>query len=175
MILSRIFRSRALALGVAAAFILLVTPVAEFAQVPAAPQGGSLVGFVYGKDMATPVSSAVVKLRNVGDQKELTSQPSDDNGMYKIAGVPEGRYIMGVTSPEGEFNFDYVLHLKAGETAKLSIALQEGGQTTGTDAGKKSFFKSPAGLVLVILVASTALYIAFGKEDPVTPSPILIR
>jgi hypothetical protein len=176
MFLSRIFRSRTLVLSVAAAFVLLVTPVAEFAQAPMPTvSGASLIGYVYDKDMATPVPSAVVKIRDVGEGKEFASPPADENGLYHIIGFPEGRYILGVSSSEGDFNFDYVLYLKAGEVAKLSVALQEGGGTTGTDATKKSFFKSPAGLVFVIMVASAGLYIAFGKEDPVTPSPILIR
>ena len=165
MFATRVLRSRTLALGVAAAFVLLVSPVAEFAQVPAAPTSASLVGFVYGKDMATPVPSAVVKIRDVGKGKEFASPPADGEGMYKIAGVPEGRYIMGVTSPDGEFNFDYVLQLKAGETAKLSIALQEGGETTGEDAPKKSFFKSPLGIALLVTVAAVGLYIALDKKD----------
>ena len=173
MLVTRVFRSKALAMGVALAFVLLVTPVAEFAQVPAAPSSASLVGFVYQKDMVTPAPSAVVKIRDVGKGKECASTPADGEGMYKIAGVPEGRYVLGVSASEGEFNFDYVLHLKAGETAKLSIALQEGGQTTGTDAAKKSFFKSPMGLALLITVAAAGLYIAFGKEESL--SPTLIR
>ena len=169
MLVATVFRSKALALCVAAAFVLLVTPVMEFAQTPAAAPAASLTGFVYTKDMSAPVANAVVKIRNVASQKELTSPPSDANGMYKIAGVPEGRYILGVTAAESEFNFDYVLHLKAGETAKLSVALQEGGETTGEDAPKKSFFKSPAGIAMLITVAAAGLYIAFGKEEAASP------
>lgn len=168
MFTKNVYRSKALACAVAAAFIVLVTPVADFAQMPAAP-GASLVGFVYGKDMKTPVPSAVVKIRDVGTQKEFASPPADENGMYKIAGIPEGRYILGVTSPEGDFNFDYVMHLKAGEMAKLSVALQEGGEATGEDAPKKSFFKSPLGIALIITVAAVGLYIAFGKEEAASP------
>lgn len=169
MLVTKVFRSRALALGVAGAFFLLVSPVAEFAQVPAAPSSASLVGFVYHKDMVTPASSAVVKIRDVGKGKEFASPPADENGMYKIADVPEGRYILGVTSAEGDFNFDYVMHLKGGEVAKLSVALQEGGATTGEDAPKKSFFTSPLGIALLITVAAVGLYIAFGKEEAASP------
>lgn len=170
MIVKTIFRSRVLALGVSAAFFLLVTPVAEFAQAPmAAAPGASLVGFVYQKDMATPVPSAVVKIRDVGRGKEFASPPADENGMYKISGVPEGRYILGVTSAAGDFNFDYVMHIKAGEVAKLSVALQEGGETTGADAPKKSFFKSPLGIALLITVTAVGLYIVFNKEEAASP------
>ncbi len=169
MLVAKIFRSKGLVLSVAAAFVLLVTPAMEFAQTPSVSPAGALTGFVYTKDMSAPVANAVVKIRNVGDQKELVSRPSDENGMYSIIGIPQGRYILGVTSPAGDFNFDYVLHLKAGETAKLSVALQEGGQTTGEDAPKKSFFKSPAGIALLITVAAAGLYIAFGKEEAASP------
>ena len=169
MLKNDVLRSKVLVFGVLAAFILMVTPAAGLAQAPAAAPSASLVGFVYDKDMATPVPSAVVKLRNVGDQKEFTSPPADENGMYKITAVPEGRYILGVSSPQGDFNFDYIMHLKGGETAKLSIALQEEGETTGEDAPKKSFFKSPAGIALLITVAAVGLYIAFGKEEAASP------
>lgn len=164
-----VFRSKLLVFGVLTAFVLMATPGAGLAQAPAAAPGGSLVGFIYEKDMAKPVAEAVVKIRDVGKGKEFSSPPSDENGMYAITGVPEGRYILGVSSPAGDFNFDYILHLKAGETAKLSVALQEGGETTGEDAPKKSFFTSPAGIALLITVAAAALYIAFGKEEAASP------
>ncbi|MBM3311999.1 MAG: hypothetical protein FJY80_10875, partial [Candidatus Aminicenantes bacterium] len=112
-----IFRSKVLVFGVLTAFVLMVTPGAGLAQAPAAPQGGSLVGFVYDKDMAKPVAEAVVKIREVAQGKEFSSSLSDENGMYAITGVPEGRYILGINTPSGDYNFDYILHLKAGETA----------------------------------------------------------
>jgi hypothetical protein len=167
MLINKLFQSRLLVSGVLAAFLLLVTPVAPFAQgkapVPAA--GGSLVGFIYAKDMTTPVANAVVKLRNVANAAEYVSQPTDANGMYKISGLKEGRYIMGVTAAKGDFNFDYGLLLKGNEMAKLSVALQEGGQTTGPDAKKKSFFASPAGIVVLVIVAGSLLWLLLSKEE----------
>jgi hypothetical protein len=165
MLINKIFRSRLLVTGTLAAFVLLVTPVAPFAQGKAPAAGGSLVGFIYDKDMKTPVPNAVVKLRNVAKATEYESQPTDANGMYKIAGIEEGRYILGITAAKGDFNFDYGLILKANEMAKLSVALQEGGQTTGPDAKKKSFFKSPAGIVAIVIVAGSLLYVLLAKEE----------
>ena len=170
MTVKSIGRSRGLVCGVLAAFVLLVTPVGQFAQVQApAGKSGSLAGFIYAKDMKTPVAGAVVKIRNLGDEKELASPPTDLNGMYTIAGIPEGRYILGVTSAEGDFDFDYALHLKAGELGKLTVALAPGagGQTSGeTATKKKSFFNTVAGRVLLITAASVAVYLVFftGKE-----------
>jgi hypothetical protein len=165
MLIHKLFRSRLLASGVLAAFALLVTPVAPFAQGKAPAASGSLVGFIYAKDMKTPVPNAVVKLRNLAKAKEYESQPTDANGMYKISGIEEGRYIVGVTAGKGDFNFDYALVLKGNELAKLSVALQEGGQTTGQDAKKKSFFPSPAGIVVIIIAVGSLAYALLAKEE----------
>ena len=97
------------------AFSLFIVPVSEVAWANA--KGGSLVGFVYAQDMKTPVAGAVVKLRNIANQKEFASGSTDANGMYKIDGVDEGRYILGVTATQGDFNFDYVMLLKDGAMA----------------------------------------------------------
>ena len=89
--------------------------------------------------------------------------------MYKIDGVDEGRYILGVTATQGDFNFDYVMLLKGGEMAKLSVALAPGGQTTGSDGLKKSFFKTPVGIITLVVVAGALLFVIFseGEASPI--------
>ena len=174
MFMNNVFRSKVLIVGLVAAFMLLVAPVREFAQskAPAAGAGGSLVGFIYAKDMKTPVANAVVKIRDVSNPKEFASQPTDVNGMYKITGLPEGRYILGVTTAAGNFNFDYALILKANEMAKLSVALAPGGRTSGDDAAAKSFFSSPAnivGIVIFVVAAGTWTYLALHKPQEASP------
>jgi hypothetical protein len=170
MIINSVFRSKALAIGVLAAFVLVMMPGREFAQAKApAPANGSLVGFIYEKDMRTPVSNAVVKIRNLADAKTYASAPTDANGMYKITGIQEGRYILGVAATKGDFNFDYALLLKGNELAKLSVALQEGGTTTGRDAGAKSFFTSPAGIVALVIVAGAVLYGILASKEEASP------
>lgn len=160
-------QSRWMIWGALAAFSLFIVPVSEVAWAKA--EGGSLVGFVYAQDLKTPVVGAVVKVRNIANQKEFASGTTDANGMYKIDGVDEGRYILGVTATQGDFNFDYVMLLKGGEMAKLSVALAPGGQTTGTDAPKKSFFKSPIGIITMVAVAGVLLFVIFheGEASPI--------
>ncbi len=170
MLIKKVFRSRILVTGVLAAFLLLLAPVREFAQGKAPAAGGSLVGFIYDKDMKTPVPNAVVKIRNVAKASEYQSTPSDTNGMYKITGVEAGRYVLGIAAPKGDFNFDYGLSLKSGEMAKLSVALTPGGQSTAGDTKSKSFFTSPMGIVTLVIVAGAVLYALFAKEEE--PSPI---
>jgi uncharacterized membrane protein len=167
MIHKSVSRSRWLIWGALAAFSLFIVPVGEVAWAKA--QGGTLVGFVYGQDLKTPVAGAVVKVRNIANQKEFASGTTDANGMYKIDGVDEGRYILGVTATQGDFNFDYVMLLKGGEMAKLSVALAPGGQATSGDAPKKSFFKSPVGIIVMVVVVGAVLFAIFseGEASPI--------
>jgi hypothetical protein len=163
MVTHKVFRSRSLVVGLVAAFVLLVTPVAEFAQQgrAPAPASGSLVGFIYAKDMKTPVANAVVKLRNTAKAASYQSLPSDANGMYKITGIEEGRYVLGVTAGQGDFNFEYGLFLKGNEMAKLSVALtpfESSAQPSGQDPGAASFFTSPAGIVALVIIAGAVVY-----------------
>jgi hypothetical protein len=158
--------------GVLAAFVILVTPIGLVAQAQTPAQSASLAGFIYAKDMKTPVAGAIVKIRNLADQKELASMPADANGMYMIAGIPEGRYILGVTSAEGNFDFDYALNVKAGELGKLSVALAPGAvaQTSGEAATKKTgFFSTLAGRALLVTAVGVAVYFIFFNEKEGSP------
>jgi hypothetical protein len=163
------FRSRGFAVVALAAFVLLVSPVREVALAQAA--AGSLVGFVYDKDMKTPVANAVVKLRSLQDQKEYTSTPSDPSGMYKVAELPPGRYIVGVSAKTGDYNFNYYLNIKGSELAKLSVALVPGAQEGQAQGGgkSKSFFTSPVGIMLMLAAAGIVLYAVFGPEEEASP------
>ena len=172
MFMQNVFRSRILIVGLIAAVVLLFMPVAEFAQgkAPAAASNGSLVGFIYTKDMKTPVANAVVKIRNVTTPKEYESLPTDANGMYKITGIQEGRYVLGVTTASGNFNFDYVMLLKGTDMAKLSVALEPGGKMSGADASGKSFWaENWVGIVIVVLATGAVLYGYLHKPSEESP------
>ena len=156
-------RSKGLVYAVLAAFAVFVMPMGL-----AAKDGGSLAGFIYAKDVKTPVMGAVVKLRSVTDMKEMASAPTDANGMYTIAGIPEGRYILGVSSAKEDFNLDYALYVKAGELGKLSVALgaSGGGQEAGeASVKKKGFFNTVAGRVLVVSAIGIGLYFLIAEPE----------
>lgn len=166
-------RSKSVACFVLAAFAVFATPGVFASTSPAPAAGsGSLSGFVYAKNAKTPVAGAIVKIRNVGDMKELASQPTDANGMYTITDIPEGRYILGVSSAQDNYNFDYALYVKGGELGKLSVALASagGGQEAGeASVKKKGFFNSVAGRVLVIAAVGVGLYFLIdgGESSPI--------
>ncbi|MEN6560034.1 MAG: hypothetical protein ABFD52_04585 [Acidobacteriota bacterium] len=182
MIKSRAFRSRALAGATIAAFVILTLPLPGLARGPlgqeqAKPMArqGTLLGTVYSEGMRARVANAVVKIRNLNTQKEFTSPPTDAKGNYKILMIEEGWYTLGVTTPAGDFNLNYGVYIKAGETAKLSVELQPGGMLEGRGgslAGKKSFFATPGGVLLIVAAAGGAgfgIYELTKKEEEVSP------
>jgi hypothetical protein len=160
-----------LALFLVGAFILMIVFVPRSA---AAPKGnGALVGHILNEDMRTPVRNAVVKLRNLETQKEYTSEPTDPEGSYRIPGIEEGRYVMGVLGPNGSYNFHYSILIKADALAKLSVAMKPGESPTmlqqGNDSyGKKTtildFFKSPAGIMTMVSAVGVTLAVVFKEE-----------
>lgn len=149
-----IFRSRLMVVCVMAAFFMLLTPVTEFAsQTPL--KGGTLTGQLFGADMKTPVVNATVKIRNLNTQKEYSS-PTDKTGMFRVTGIDEGWYTLGVTSVLGDFNLNYGIYIKSGETAKLSLSMKGAGVLEGRGLGSsapKSFFAKPAGILVIVAVA----------------------
>ncbi|MCX6570952.1 MAG: hypothetical protein NT006_05970 [Candidatus Aminicenantes bacterium] len=174
---SPIFRSKVLVVFLAAAFILLTIPVRQFAA--GAPKAnGALSGYIYGEDMRTPIRNAVVKLRNVASQKEYESEPTDLEGMYRIPGIEEGRYVMGVMSVQGDYNFHYSILIKSDALAKLSVAMKPNSAPVrieqGTSANEKKkgvmeFFKSPAGILSLITVVEATLFAIVLSEGETSP------
>jgi hypothetical protein len=172
------FRSKLLAGGLIMAFMILVTPVPNFAQTQATSmtRQGTLEGVVYSEGSRARVSNAIVKIRNLNNQKEYTSQPTDAKGGYKILGIEEGWYTLGVSSVAGDFNLNYGVYIKAGETAKLSVEMLPGGMLEGKGGGSggggKSFFSSAGGILLIVALAGAAgfgVYELTKKETEVSP------
>jgi hypothetical protein len=164
------------ALFLAVAVILLILPFREFAS--AAPRGtGALAGHIYNEDMKTPVRNAVVKLRNLTTQKEYESEPTDPSGMYVIPAIDEGRYVMGVIGPGGSYNFHYSIMIKSEGLAKLSVAMKPGespvmlqqGSSPKTKTTIADFFKSPAGILALVVAAELTLFAVALKEGEASP------
>ena len=167
MMSAGIFRSRIFAIGVAGALLLLLTPVAEFGQEapsdePAAafdgmPAGGVLTGKVLGED-GRPAANVTVQIRNLNSQREY-SVNTNAKGEYRLQGIDEGWYTMGVTTARGDFNLNYGVYVKAGETAKLTVSLKAGGILEGkggNGGGGKGFFQKPIGILTIVALGGAA-------------------
>jgi len=176
MFKSGAFRSRVLAGALIAAFLLLTVPLPAPAQAQTPPYAGqgTLQGTVYSEGMRSRVANAVVKLRNLNNQKEYASQPTDAKGGYKILMIDEGWYTLGVTTATGDFNLNYGVYIKSGETAKLSVEMMPGGMLEGKggNGGKKGFFSKPAGILVLVAAiggAGFGIYELTKKEEEASP------
>lgn len=172
----KIFRSKVFALGLIGAFLLLLFPAEAWTQT--AEGTGTIQGFIFEGDLKTPFENAVVKIRNTEDGLEKESPPTDDTGAYEFKDLKEGRYLLGVSAAEGDYNFDYMISIKANETAKLSMAVKPGvasilEQDDEDEEKKKGFFATTAGLLLLIaaggLLTLGVITVASG-EGPTSPA-----
>jgi hypothetical protein len=150
------FRSKSLAVGLVAAFLLLTVPLPSAARIQATSyaQLGTLQGSVFTEGMRSRVANAIVKIRNLNSQKEYVSLPTDAKGDYRIPQIEEGWYTLGVSTSAGDFNLNYGVYIKAGVTAKLSVEMLPGGMLEGkgggSATGKKAFFATPAGIAVIV-------------------------
>jgi hypothetical protein len=149
-------------------------PIAAQTQPRSYVRQGIIQGVVYSEGMKARIAGAVVKVRNLNNQKEFTSQPTDAKGQYTIHNIEEGWYTLGVTTPAGDFNLSYGVYIKAGDTAKLSVEMLPGGMLEGKGGGggKKSFFATPGGILLIVAVAAGggfAVYQMTKKEEEASP------
>lgn len=172
MFKSRLFRSKPLALSLAGAFLLLLLPCEGLSE-----GTGSLEGIILDQEMRLPVSNAVVKIRNLESEKEFASGPTDENGEYRIEAVDEGDYILGIVAEDGSYNFDFVVSIREGETAKLTMAIkpgQEEEEEEEEERGILAFFSSPTGIILLVMAAGLIAFgtwkLLEGKEEPVSPA-----
>ena len=128
---------------------------------------GNLIGFVYDKDGTTPLEGAIVKLKNVSTSSIYESSKADKLGVFKIEGIDEGLYVVGISSKEGSFNVENFIGIKANETAKVSFSLepQAQGEKANMPKMKKGnliskFFTSPLGLAVIGAASVAVVYSA---------------
>lgn len=154
------------------------------AQQTRSPAKGNLIGKIYAQDGATPVVGALAKIKNVTTAKGYESRLTDKVGTFKIEGIEEGMYSVGIITDEGEFNVESMIGVKANKTLLITLVLKPYLKEETKKAEVRSeifkkvpskilkFFTSPAGIA--IIVASTGL-VAYGiiklleKEEEVSP------
>ncbi|MFO7865787.1 MAG: carboxypeptidase-like regulatory domain-containing protein [Candidatus Aminicenantes bacterium] len=103
------------------AVMLFYTPV-----VRAAEDGtrAGLKGTVFAADGTTPLTGAVITVKNVAAEDIRTSGKTDEKGSFEITNLNKGIYVMGVTSAEGEFNASNLIGIRAGKTEKVTLAVE---------------------------------------------------
>ena len=169
------------------AFILIFSCILFFSPNLLAEQikgKGNLIGKIYAKDGTTIVVGALAKIKNVATAKTYEGK-TDKLGTFKIEGIEEGLYSVGIVTDEGEFNVESLIGIKANKTVLVTLVLkpylkdEEGKAEVRSEIVKRDeiskflkFFTSPAGLA--IIVASTGL-VGYGviklleKEEEASP------
>lgn len=121
---------------------------------------GSLTGFVYGEDGSTPLKGAVVKIQNIKTGEVFESKPTDENGLYKIANITPGMYLIGIEVGNSGYNALDGVHVRGNEMAKLSFALKPLQEEEKEKEEKKpvGFFKKPLGIAIIIVGSAAIIY-----------------
>jgi len=138
------------------------------AQQTRSPGKGNLIGKIYAADGTTVVVGALAKIKNVATAETYESSKTDKLGTFKIEGIEEGLYSVGIVTDEGEFNVESMIGIKANKTILVTLVLkpyleeEEGKAEVRSEVVKRDkvskilkFFTSPAGIA--IIVASTGL------------------
>jgi len=86
---------------------------------------GVILGYVFDYDGTSPISGAVVKIKNTANGSVYESSVSDTSGVFNILGIETGIYQYSVSMPDGEFIADDVfgVRLSDNDTAKIAISV----------------------------------------------------
>ena len=150
------------------------------AQQTRSPGKGNLIGKIYAKDGVTVIVGAVAKIKKTITVKVYESSKTDKRGSFKIEGIEEGLYSVGIITDEGEFYIESLIGIKANKTTLITLVLRPFKVEVRSEIVKSDkapskflkFFTSPAGIA--IIVATTGL-VGYGviklmeKEEEVSP------
>ena len=164
-------RSKTVALMLIFSLILCLSPYLP-AQQTRSPGKGNLIGKIYAKDGTTAIVGALAKIKNVTTAKAYESSKTDKLGTFKIEGIEEGLYSVGIVTDEGEFNVESLIGIKANKTVLITLVLkpylkeEERKAEVRSETVKRDkapykilkFFTSRAGLAIVLATTSVIGY-----------------
>ena len=126
---------------------------------------GTMAGFIYGRDLTTPVKDVQVVLtevkikENTDSPKVYQSEVTDKKGDYKIEGIQPGNYKVTLKLRNNLYKvkkIDFLVTIMEGKTSFISFSLRK---------------KSIPPLVWVISgTALCKLLDSPGEEDPASPT-----
>lgn len=162
-------RSRTVALVLIFSLILFFS---SYLSAQKTPGKGNLIGKIYAKDGTTAVVGALAKIKNVTTAKAYESSKTDKLGTFKIEGIEEGLYSVGIVTDEGEFNVESLIGIKANKTVLITLVLkpylkeEERKAEVRSETVKRDkapykilkFFTSRAGLAIVLATTSVIGY-----------------
>lgn len=165
-------------------FILFYSPYLLAGQTEQIKGKGNLIGKIYAKDGVTAVVGALAKIKNVATAKVYESSKTNNVGTFKIEGIEEGLYSLGIVTDEGEFNVESLIGVKANKAVLITLVLKpylEEGKVEVRSKIVKSdkapskilkFFSSPIGIAIIVVGSVAIIYgivTLTGEEEEVSP------
>ena len=112
-------------------FILVSVPVYSDST---STDVGEMMGFVYGKDMKTPVKNVQIILTEVKEKKDKSekkvfrSDITGEKGDYKIAGIDPGTYKVSIKVRNQMYKIkkvDFLVKIFGGKSSFISFSLRK--------------------------------------------------
>jgi len=149
---------------------------------------GAIRGTLFQADEKTPLAGAKVIAINLRTGKQVTSEPTGENGSYAVTGLTGGTYDVVVEVGGNLFVVDNIVDLAPGEGVSRSFSVQpqrpanrkiakmampKGSATPiGETAIDAPFWSSTGGKVLIGVLAAGAAAAIYNatKDDNASPS-----
>lgn len=85
---------------------------------------GTLQGKVLALDGNTPFPGALVKLKHLSTGKIFESSPTNNQGYFKVEGLTQGLYLVGVSTPQGDFNANALVGVEPAKNVEIVMVLK---------------------------------------------------
>jgi len=154
-------RALALALAATTALILLPAPVLAAGE-------AQLAGRVFDADGATPRAGVVVTLVDPDTDAAVSSEPTSDEGTFRIEQAPAGTYRVLAEAPEGAFLAADPVDLEPGANRPISLTLKLAPAMEGTTGSKMKTWKK---WLIAGGIAVGALFLINEVSDETDASP----
>jgi hypothetical protein len=157
---------RALALALTVPLTLSMIPVPAHAA-----ETADFAGRVFQSDGITPRAGVVVALYDSSTEQTFRSQPTSDEGSFRISEAPAGSYALVAEAGEVAFLADENLELQAGTNPPLALTLQTAPGYDTSSSKPSSGMKPWAKWLIagVIGVAALGLIYNVTKETETSP------
>lgn len=158
---SRCRRTVALTLAVSIALFVVPAPALSAGE-------AQLAGRVFDADGATPRPGVVVILVDAATDRTVSSEPTNDEGTFRIEQAPAGSYHVVAETSAGAFLAAEQVDLQPGANRPLSLTLKVAPAAGGTTGSQMKSWKK---WTITGLIAVTALFLINEVSDEVDASP----
>lgn len=117
-------KSKQISAFLAVSLIVFLTPGLSWAELNHSLGKGILQGKVLALDGSTPFPGAQIKLKHLTSGKIFESQPTNNQGYFKVEGLAKGLYLVGVTTPQGDFNANALVGIEDNKTEEIIMVLK---------------------------------------------------